>query len=199
MRLRPGRIFVVSSPSGGGKTTVVSALLRRARGLARSISYTTRSRRPMERQRVDYRFVSSATFERMRAGGEFLEWAQVHEAFYGTPMQPITRALARGRDTVLSIDVQGARQIKQRFGRQAVLVFLAPPSLRDLRARLVKRKTETPASIRKRLDAAARESACAEWYDYVIVNRRIDEAVRQLEAIVTAERLRVDGRQGGSA
>ena len=189
---RTGRIFVVSSPSGGGKTTVVSALLKRSDRLSRSVSYTTRPRRPMERDGADYRFVPSETFERMRRSGGFLEWAKVHEACYGTPAEPITRALASGRDVVLSIDVQGARQIKRRFGRQAVLIFLAPPSIQDLRARLIKRHTETSESIRRRLDAAQRELACAAWYDYVVVNRRISEAVRQLEAIVTAERLRVN-------
>jgi guanylate kinase len=106
----------------------------------------------MERDGADYRFLSPETFERMRRSGRFLEWAKVHEACYGTPAEPITQALACGRDVVLSIDVQGARQIRRRFRRQAVLIFLAPPSKQDLRARLIKRHTDTPESIRRRLD-----------------------------------------------
>lgn len=189
---RGARVFVVSSPSGGGKTTVVSALLKRAKGLARSVSYTTRPPRPTERPGTDYRFVSARTFERMRSAGELLEWAQVHGACYGTPARPVLQAVGRGRDVVLSIDVQGARRIRRRFGSQAVLIFLAPPSIEDLRARLIKRQTETPESIRRRLDAAQQELACVGWYDYVVVNRRVNEAARDLEAIVTAERLRAD-------
>jgi len=182
--------------NGGGKTTLVSAVLERVPRLVRSVSMTTRPRRPLERHGVDYRFVSLKTFERLRQAGEFLEWARVHEAWYGTPRGFIARALHRGLDVVLNVDVQGARQIKRRFGAQAVLIFVVPPSLKDLRTRLIKRRTETPDAIRKRLEAAKRELACSRWYDYVIVNRRLQEAVTQLEAIVTAERLRVRARAG---
>ncbi len=186
-----GRIFVISSPSGGGKTTVVDALLRRVPWMVRSMSVTTRQRRPSEKHGRDYRFISVAQFEKLRDEGELLEWARVHEAHYGTPRTLVEQQLARGQDVILSIDVQGARQIRGRFGQKAVLVFLLPPSMKDLRQRLIKRQTETMASIRQRLDAAHQELACAEWYDYAVVNRSLDRAIAQLEAIVVAERLRI--------
>jgi len=200
MRLRraAGKLFVVSSPSGGGKTTVVGALLKQLPGLVRSVSVTTRRPRPAERTGADYQFLSRSAFERLRAQGALLEWAKVHQAYYGTPKAPIERALARGHDVVLNIDVQGAGQVRRRFGSRAILVFLAPPSRHELARRLLKRRTETPETIRRRLAVARRELTCAQWYDYVVVNRDLDKAVEQLKAIVTAERLRVTrGRNVG--
>ncbi len=195
-----GKVFVISSPSGGGKTTVVQELLKRVPGVVRSVSVTTRPRRPSEHSGLDYRFVSLAAFRHLRERGALLEWAKVHQAFYGTPKAPIDRMIASGRDVILSIDVQGAKQVRRRFGKRAVLVFLLPPSIRDLRARLIKRRTETPESIRRRLEAAHRELACVRWYDYQVINRSLELAVDHLAAIVTAERLRVqsvNGRGGG--
>lgn len=186
-----GRVFVVSGPSGGGKTTVVNALLKRMPTLVRSVSVTTRRRRPSERNGLDYRFLSWQTFRRLRSRGALLEWATVHQAFYGTPRATVERALARGRDVILSIDVQGARQVRRRLGSRAVLVFLKPPSLSALRARLLKRRTETPQTLHKRLAVARRELSCVRWYDYAVVNRRVAEAAEQLKAIVLAERLRI--------
>ena len=182
---------MVSSPSGGGKTTVVRRLLRRVSGLARSVSMTTRPPRATERNGREYAFVSPAQFARLRAPGGLLEWAAVHGAWYGTPRAAVQRALARGRDVVLSIDVQGARQIRRWCGRQAVLIFLVPPSREELRRRLLHRGTESGDAIRRRLRAAARELRCVRWYDYAVVNDRLTTAVAQLAAIVTAERLRV--------
>ena len=189
-----GRVFVVSGPSGGGKTTVVNALLKRMPTLVRSVSVTTRRRRPSERNGLDYRFLSWQTFRRLRSRGALLEWATVHQAFYGTPRATVERALARGRDVILSIDVQGARQVRRRLGSRAVLVFLKPPSLSALRARLLKRRTETPQTLHKRLAVARRELSCVRWYDYAVVNRRVAEAAEQLKAIVLAERARVQAR-----
>lgn len=186
-----GRVFVVSGPSGGGKTTVVNALLKRMPTLVRSVSVTTRRRRPSERNGFDYRFLSWQTFRRLRSSGALLEWATVHQAFYGTPKATVERALARGRDVILSIDVQGAQQVRRRLGSRAVLVFLKPPSLSALRARLLKRRTETPQTLHKRLAVARRELSCVRWYDYAVVNRRVAEAAEQLKAIVLAERLRI--------
>ena len=188
---RRGRLFVVSSPSGGGKTTVVQAVLRELPGLVRSVSATTRRRRRSERHGADYRFLSVPAFQRLRAGGGLLEWARVHGALYGTPKAPVGQALARGRDVVLSLDVQGARQIRRRFGAQAVLIFLLPPSLQALKARLTKRRTDPPEVIRKRLAAARHELACARRYDYAIINHRLHDAVAQLKAVIMAERIRV--------
>ena len=181
---RPGRVFVISSPSGGGKTTVVRRLLRTTPGLARSLSVTTRAPRSGERRGRDYQFVSPAAFQRLRRSGSLLEWATVHGASYGTPKRRVMRVLAKGRDIVLSIDVNGARQVRRALGRRAVLVFLLPPSMRRLRQRLMRRRTETPAAIRRRLAAAKRELACAAWYDYTVINDRLDQTVNIVGAIM---------------
>ena len=184
LRRRHGRVFVISSPSGGGKTTVVERLVRAAPFLARSVSVTTRAKRSGERHGRDYRFISPETFQRLQRTGQLLEWARVHHAYYGTPKHPVERALARGRDIVLSIDVQGARQIRRALGHRAVLIFLLPPSRARLRQRLVQRNTETPAAIRRRMRAATREIACASWYDYTVVNDRLGAAVRRIVTIM---------------
>ncbi|MBI2496022.1 MAG: guanylate kinase [Candidatus Omnitrophica bacterium] len=181
-----GRAFVISSPSGGGKTTVAARLLRALPRLTRSVSVTTRPMRRGERQGRDYDFVSPAAFHRLRRAGQLLEWARVHGAYYGTPKRPVLQALAGGRDVVLSIDVQGARQVRRALGRRAALIFLLPPSMDHLRRRLVGRKTETPAAIRRRLAAAQRELSCAAWYDYTVINDRLTRAIQDIRAIVDA-------------
>ena len=133
------------------------ALRRRVPELARSVSVTTRPPRLGERRDVHYRFVSAAQFQQLRRRGGFVEWARVHGACYGTPKVPIQRALAAGRDVLLSIDVHGASQLRRRFGTQAVLIFVLPPSWQDLRRRLASRRTETPDAIRRRLRTARKD------------------------------------------
>lgn len=189
MRVRrpTGRVFVVSGPSGGGKTTVVSRLRRAMPRLVRSVSVTTRRPRPGERHGHDYRFVSIDGFAALRRAGRLLEWANVHGALYGTLKQPVLDALARGRDVILSIDVQGARKVRHALGSRAVLIFLLPPSKEDLKQRLLQRRTETPAAIRRRLAAAKREIACAAWYDYRVVNDRLSRAVARVREIIQGE------------
>lgn len=182
--MRAGRVVVISSPSGGGKTTVVRQLLARRRRTVRSVSVTTRPARPGERRGRDYRFISPAVFQRLRRGGELLEWAKVHGAYYGTPKRPTLRALARGREVMLNIDVQGARQVRRALGDRALLIFLVPPSLAHLRRRLLRRSTDAPSAIRRRLVTAKRELACAAWYDHRVVNDRLERAVREIEAIL---------------
>lgn len=184
----PGRVFVISGPSGGGKTTVMERLRQAPPRLVRSISVTTRSPRPGERQRRDYQFVSKAAFQRLKRTGQLLEWARVHGAYYGTPKRRITRALGQGKDVILSIDVQGARKVRRALGAQAVLVFLMPPSMALLRRRLMGRRTDTPEAVRRRLVTAKRELACASWYDHTVVNDRLERTVREVEMIVTAHR-----------
>lgn len=195
-RLR-GRVFVISSPSGGGKTTVVQRLRRRRPRLVRSVSVTTRLPRRGERDGRDYRFVSPAAFDRLRRRGAFLEWARVHGAAYGTPRQPVLHALEHGRHVVLSIDVQGARQIRRALGKAAVLIFLVPPSPTQLRQRLARRRTESPEAIRRRLAVARRELACARWYDFRVVNDRLDHAVDDVDAVIQTYRgaTRVEGKE----
>ena len=187
-----GRVFVVSGPSGGGKTTVVHRLLASIPWMRRSVSVTTRPKRLDEHPGRDYRFVSQAWFDRMRRSGQLLEWATVHGASYGTPKRPVLQALARGHDVVLSIDVQGARQVRRLLGKRCVLVFLLPPSMAVLKRRLRKRRTETEAAIQQRLAAAQRELAQMSRYDYAVVNDQLEQAVGYLWAIVIAHRCRAD-------
>jgi guanylate kinase len=185
-----GWVFVLSSPSGGGKTTVVQRLLRRVHGVVRSVSATTRPRRLGERHGRDYWFFSAARFAQLRRHGQLLEWANVHGAWYGTLKAPILRRLSQGRDTILNIDVQGARSVRRLLGSRAVLIFLLPPSLEVLRKRLQRRRTESHEDIRQRMAAARHELRCARWYDYAVVNDRLKDAVQQLEAILMAHRCR---------
>ena len=188
LRRLPGRVFVISSPSGGGKTTVAERLRRRLPRLVRSVSVTTRAPRRGERDGRDYQFVTRAMFERLKRSGQLLEWARVHGAYYGTPKAPVIRTLNAGRDLLLSIDVQGARQVRRALGRQAVLIFLLPPSLAALRQRLIGRRTETPAAIRRRLATARWELACTRWYDYRVVNDRLEDTVKAVRAILGGRR-----------
>ncbi|MBI4597163.1 MAG: guanylate kinase [Candidatus Omnitrophica bacterium] len=190
----PGKVFVISSPSGGGKTTVVKRLLRRMPVLARSVSVTTRAPRPGERTGRDYRFISPSVFARMRRQGALMEWARVHGAWYGTPKRPLLSALAQGQSAVLSIDVQGARKIRRLLGRRAVLIFLKPPSMRKLRQRLLRRSTEDREAVQERLAAAQRELACASWYDHVVINDRLEAAVAHVRAIIRNAG-RINGRE----
>lgn len=190
---REGTLFVLSSPSGGGKTTVARHVIAQLSWVTRSISVTTRPRRADEREGRDYHFVSRATFLRDRARRAYLEWAKVHEHFYATPWRPVQQQLARGRDVVLVIDVQGAAQVKRRVP-SSISVFLLPPSWAALARRLRQRATEDAATISRRLRVARREVASARQYDYVVVNDHLSQAVHELAAIITAERRRADHR-----
>lgn len=184
-----GSLFVVSAPSGTGKTTAVDALVARAPGLDRSRSYTSRPPRPSERDGVDYHFVDRARFETMRRAGEFLEWAEVFGHLYGTRALDTRRRLDAGRSLVLVIDVQGARQVRG-LDPDAVGVFLLPPSPAALEARLRRRRGDrlTEPEIRRRLAAARREVRHAAEYDYVVVNDDLEDCIEGLRCIVGAER-----------
>lgn len=187
-RLSHAFLIVVSGPSGVGKTTLVERLLASDPLVHRSISATTRSPRPGETEAQDYFFVSRDRFEAMK-NGEFAEWADVHGALYGTPKSYLEGELAAGRDVVLNIDIQGANQVKRSFPG-AVMVFILPPSFRDLEARLQTRGDVSGNPLKVRLANARKEIAAGATYDYLIVNDSVERASAELAAIVTAERCR---------
>jgi len=187
---RRGLLFVVSAPSGTGKTTVVERLVHTLPDLALSRSYTSRQARPGEADGVDYNFVSRARFEQMVAADQFLEWADVFGNLYGTCATDAERELSRGRDLVLVIDVQGARQVRQRC-RETVGVFVMPPSFAVLEQRLRGRSKDAEDAMQRRLQTARDEVAAFTEYDYVIVNDALEACVERLRAIVLAERTRL--------
>ena len=187
---RLGIIFILSAPSGAGKTTLYNGLRRIYPEIALSVSCTTRRRRPGEVNGRDYRFLTERQFDDLGRRGEFAEWAKVHDYFYGTPRKPLERCVRTGRDILLDIDVQGARQIKKAYP-DAVSIFLLPPSLGELERRLARRGTDGREAIRRRLANARGEIGEIIHYDYFVVNRQVNEAVRALSAIVEAERARI--------
>jgi guanylate kinase len=186
-----GRLFVVSAPSGTGKTTVAERLVGRLPDLVLSRSYTSRAARIGEQDGVDYHFIARDRFEAMIAAGEFLEWADVFGNLYGTCGPETERLLSSGRDVVLVIDVQGAQQVRE-CGLAFVSIFVLPPSFSELEQRLRGRSKDSDAAIRRRLDVASSEVSGYHDYDYVIVNDDLDVAVDGLRAIVVAERARVN-------
>jgi len=189
-----GLLFVISAPSGTGKTTVVERLVEMCPGLDRSRSYTSRKARSGERDGVDYNFIERQAFEAMVAMDGFLEWADVFGNLYGTGRQDTEGLLARGNDVVLVIDVQGARQVRGRV-REAVGIFLLPPSFEVLESRLRGRCQDEEDAIRRRLTTAQAEVGAVEEYDYVVINDELERCVRELCAIVTAERARRERRR----
>ena len=187
---RRGLLFIVSAPSGTGKTTIVERLVQVVPRLRLSRSYTSRSARAGEQDGVDYNFISRPQFEAMIAGQAFLEWADVFGNYYGTCAADTERCLAGGKDLVLVIDVQGARQVRNR-GVESIGIFVLPPSAAILEQRLRGRSKDSEAAIQKRLEAACREVGEFASYEYVVVNDELDTAVERLRAIVLAERARV--------
>jgi len=184
---KKGIIFVISAPSGCGKTTLCNRLLKDMPGLLRSVSFTTRLPRKREQDGVDYHFVSAKGFNALLKRGRFLEHAKVFGNFYGTPIKPIKEALKNNKDILLSIDVKGAMQVKRVFASQSVFIFILPPSLATLKKRLMKRHADSKAEIENRLRIARRELSYLNQYDYAIVNRNLKNALLQLEAIIMAE------------
>jgi len=184
-----GVLFVVSAPSGAGKTSLLRALIPSDPRLQLSVSHTTRAPRPGEQDGEHYHFVDRARFEAMVAAGAFLEHAQVFDNFYGTAEQSVRDVLAAGRDVVLEIDWQGARQMRARFP-EAVSVFIVPPDVQTLRERLSGRGQDSAEVIERRMRAARRELSHYGEYDYLVVNDDFAQALADLRAIVAAERLR---------
>ena len=191
---RKGILFVISAPSGSGKTSLCEALCADVHDVVRSVSCTTRAPRAQERDGLDYHFISAQQFAERVAAGEFLEWAWVHRHRYGTPRKPIDAATAAGKDALLVIDVQGAAKLRA-AGVDAVHVFVLPPSWQALEERLVGRDAGAGAMhvrvASERLAVARQESAHYAAYDYVLINDCFDEALAALKAIVLAERHRI--------
>ena len=185
-----GLLFIVSAPSGAGKTTLVERLVEQTPFLKMSRSYTSRSPREGETNGVDYNFVTRATFEEMAGAGQFLEWADVFGNLYGTGVADTERLLATGHDVVLVIDVQGARKVRAR-GVETTAVFVMPPSLSVLEQRLRGRSKDAESAIQHRLQVARDEVAAYAEYDYVVVNDELTAAVDRLRSIVVAERARL--------
>jgi guanylate kinase len=185
-----GLLFIVSAPSGTGKTTVVRRLVETTPGIRMSRSYTARAPRPGERDGFDYHFVTAERFEAMRHAGEFLEWAEVFGQLYGTRAPDTEHVLASGQDLVLVIDVQGARKVRQR-GVPSIGIFLLPPSLGALEDRLRRRSQDPEIEIRRRLEVARQEVSAYPDYDYLVINELVDPSVDGLRAIVLAERARL--------
>jgi guanylate kinase len=187
---REGILFILSAPSGAGKTTLSRQILEREPTLLLSISYTTRTPRPGERDGYDYHFIDETRFAQLRAAAAFAEWAQVHDYLYGTARAPLDEAIAGGQDILLDIDVQGARQLKVTYP-EAVSIFVLPPSWAELEQRLHARGTDNAAVIARRLQRAREETQSLGSYDYWIVNDSLPHAADTLWAIIRAERARV--------
>ncbi len=192
-RRERGIPFVISSPSGGGKTTIYRALQLSHPEMYYSISATTRPPRPGEVDGKDYYFYDDARFERSLADGEFIETAEVHGFRYGTPETPLREALSRGRDIVLDIDVQGGAAIRELFP-DAVLIFIVPPDWQTLRDRLERRRSEDPQIIAQRLRNARLELSRAGEYDYVVINDVLERTTGEVRSVITAERNRTSRR-----
>ncbi|MDJ0610652.1 MAG: guanylate kinase [Kiloniellales bacterium] len=183
-------MLVLSSPSGAGKTTISRALLDRDPNLELSISATTRPKRPGEQDGVDYDFVTAERFEQMVAAGDFLEHARVFDHRYGTPRAAVEKALAEGRDVLFDIDWQGTQQLSEKAREDLVRVFILPPSTEELRRRLETRARDPQVVVQGRMARASDEMSHWAEYDYVIINRSVEESVAQVSAILAAERLR---------
>jgi guanylate kinase len=189
MKRGDGLLFVVSAPSGAGKTTLCRALSDSVENLTHSISYTTRKPRPGEIDGRDYYFVTEERFRNMVQAGDFAEWAKVHSNLYGTSRRVLSEMRAEGTDVILDIDTQGAGQIKEKC-QDAVFIFIMPPSLEILEERLRNRKSDNEDEIKKRMRRARDEIRDYTMYDYIIVNRDFDRALTELRSVVLAERCR---------
>jgi len=196
---RRGLMFVLSSPSGAGKTTLSRLLIERMPGLKMSVSATTRPMRPGEVDGSDYLFVDKARFEEMVKRQELLEWATVFDNRYGTPRAPVEAALAAGRDVLFDIDWQGTQQLREKARADVVSVFILPPSATDLEKRLNSRAQDSQEVIRGRMSRASHEMSHWAEYDYIVINRDIDEAFAEVQSILKAERLKRERRVGLTA
>jgi guanylate kinase len=188
-----GILFVISAPSGAGKTTLAGMVLNKIPGLRQSISYTSRLKREEESDGQHYIFVDRKKFTEMAEKNSFIEWVELHGEFYGTTHESILAAARENVDMLMVIDVQGAENIKKKY-QESVLVFILPPSLQALEERLGKRGTEHQISINKRIEEATREIDACGTFDYLVINEKLEEAAIELESIIRAERCRLTRR-----
>lgn len=186
---REGILFIISAPSGAGKTSLCKEVIDIFPGVRHSVSFTTRQARPGEVDGRDYFFVSSETFTSMVDAGEFAEWAEVHGNLYGTAVSTLDEYRSKNIDVILDIDCQGAQQLKQRFAG-GVFIFILPPSFHELRSRLDRRNTDSEAVIERRIQNAEAEIRESRWYDYIIVNDDFSQALNELKSVFCAERCR---------
>jgi guanylate kinase len=193
---RRGLMFVLSSPSGAGKTTLSRLLMERMGGLRMSVSATTRPMRPGEVEGRDYMFVDHARFEEMVKRQELLEWATVFDNRYGTPRAPVEAALSAGQDVLFDIDWQGTQQLREKARADVVSVFILPPSAADLEKRLHSRAQDSADVIRARMSRASHEMSHWAEYDYIVINHEVDEAFAEVQSILKAERLKRERRTG---
>ena len=193
---RRGLMLVLSSPSGAGKTTLSRQLLENDSQIQLSVSFTTREKRPGEKDGVDYRFIDTASFRGMIERGELLEHARVFDHYYGTPGAPVEAALNAGRDMLFDIDWQGTQLLKEKGREDLVTVFILPPSTRDLEKRLITRAQDSPEVVARRMAKAADEMSHWAEYDYAVINRDIATSIIQLKSILTAERLKRERQYG---
>lgn len=184
---RQGLLIVISGPSGAGKGTICKALLQKKKELKLSVSCTTRSPREGEKEGVNYYFISKDKFEEMIAKNEFLEYATVYGNYYGTPRSYVEEELKKGNDVILEIDIQGALMVKEKYP-EGVFIFILPPSMEELKNRIIKRGSETEDSLNTRFTAAFEEIKYMSKYDYAVVNDFVDEAVKKIECIIIAEK-----------
>ena len=193
---RRGLMFVLSSPSGAGKTTLSRLLIDRVPGLKMSVSATTRPMRPGEVDGRDYWFVDQSRFESMVRQDELLEWAKVFDHRYGTPRAPVEAALSAGQDMLFDIDWQGTQQLREKAGEDVVSVFILPPSAADLEQRLHSRAQDSDEVIRGRMNRASHEMSHWAEYDYIVINHDIDAAFAEVQSVLKAERLKRKRRTG---
>ncbi|MDN5331104.1 MAG: guanylate kinase [Tepidanaerobacteraceae bacterium] len=187
---RRGMLIVLSGPSGAGKGTLCNLLLKRRPELVLSVSVTTRPPRPGEVNGVNYYFTDEENFKKMVDNGEFLEWAKVYNNYYGTPKKFVEEHLKQGKDVILEIDIQGARQVKENCP-DAIFIFILPPDIEELKNRIIKRGSESKESLDLRVKSAEEELKAMYDYDYAVVNDVLEEAVKKLESIIVAERCKV--------
>ena len=187
---RRGLMFVLSSPSGAGKTTLTRLLVQKEENIDLSISVTTRPRRPSEVEGVHYFFKTRDEFEKMRDAGELLEWAEVHGNYYGTPAKAVEKVIAKGKDILFDIDYQGTRQLYRKAADDVVSIFILPPSIAEMKRRIRRRAAEDEMTIKKRLATAKQELPRWKEYDYVVINDDLDSAFADIHAILQTERMK---------